>query len=195
MPLPVSVPWSRDQALQSSGSYKMSSLRITPYAEKDQAIFSGTWSTGCWVGVPRMAAVSGAARVAVWVVAVVAAATSVFLIVSLVVNPEMADRSASVTGAVVSLVMLVLAVVALASTSPSGSGGRRVDAGRGGVAAGGDVVGNAIGERSTVIAPPSTPRPGAGESSQTADVRAEQNGIAAAGDVRDNALGDDSERR
>ncbi|NBE52212.1 hypothetical protein [Streptomyces boluensis] len=139
-----------------------------------------------------MAGVSGAARVALWVVAVVAGVVSVGLIVSLVVNPEAADRTASVTGAVVGLAALVVSVIGLVR-APGGNGVRRVRAGRGGVAAGGDAVGNATGRGSKVVGAPSAPRPGAPYDGD-ADVRSGRGGVAAAGDVRDNAVGDESER-
>ncbi|MFG2631714.1 hypothetical protein [Streptomyces sp. NPDC048473] len=140
-------------------------------------------------------AVLGAARIGVWVVAVVAGVVSVGLIVALVVKPDMADRSASVTGAIVGLAAFVLSVITLVrSPGTSSGGGRRVRTGRGGIAAGGNITGNAIGNRSRVVAPstPAAPAPAGG---QDADVRAGRDGIAAGGEVRDNALGDDSERR
>ncbi|MCX5610068.1 hypothetical protein OHB39_21155 [Streptomyces sp. NBC_00047] len=132
-----------------------------------------------------------------WVVAVLAGVLAVGLIgVAALVDLETGDRTASIVGAVVSLAGLVVAVIALAQTSSgSGSGGgRRVRAGRGGVAAGGDLTGNAIGRGSTVVGPQSATRAG-GLRGRAADVYAGRDGVAAAGDVRDNALGDDSERR
>ncbi|MFD6532103.1 hypothetical protein [Streptomyces sp. NPDC060184] len=140
-------------------------------------------------------AVSGAARVAVWVVAVVAGTVSIGLIVALVVNPDMADRTASVTGAIVGLVATVLAVVALVRP-PGGGGGagvRRVRAGQGGIAAGGNITHVAFGDNSRVIGHPTAPR--TAPSTDQADVRTGRDGIAAAGDVTDIAYGDDSERR
>nr|WP_161123190.1 hypothetical protein [Streptomyces sp. SID7834] len=139
-------------------------------------------------------AVSGAARVGVWVVAVVAGVVSAGLIVALVVNPDMADRTASVTGAVVGLAALVLAVITLVHRPGTSGGGRRVVAGRGGLAAGGSITGNAIGNRSKAVGPP-TPAGPAPASGQDSYVRAARDGLAAGGDVTDNALGDDSERR
>ncbi|WP_299542175.1 hypothetical protein [uncultured Streptomyces sp.] len=139
-------------------------------------------------------AVSRAARVAVWVVAVVAGMVSAGLVVALVVDPDMADRTASVTGAVVGLAAFVLAVVTLVRSPGTSGGGRRVRGGRGGIAAGGNITGNAIGDRSRVIGPPTTAGPGSA-GGQDADVRTGRDGIAAGGDVTDNALGDDSERR
>ncbi|MET9450876.1 hypothetical protein [Streptomyces cinerochromogenes] len=118
---------------------------------------------------------------------------SVGLIVALVVNPDVADRTASVTGAVVGLAAFALSVVTLGRDSGSGVR-RRVRSGQGGIAAAGDVIGNAVGDRSKVIGAPTTP--GSNRAAeQPADVRAGRDGIAAAGDVRDNALGEGSERR
>ncbi|MGI5048376.1 hypothetical protein ACM9HD_33780 [Streptomyces sp. JAC25] len=142
-------------------------------------------------------AVSGAARIGVWAVAAVAGVVSAGLIVALVVNPDMADRTASVTGAIVGLAAFVLAVITLVRSSGTGSGtggGRRVRAGQGGIAAGGNITGNAIGDRSKVVGPP-TQAGTAAASGQDTDVRAARDGLAAGGDVPDNALGDDSERR
>ncbi|MEV0874752.1 hypothetical protein AB0I86_26755 [Streptomyces sp. NPDC049950] len=139
-------------------------------------------------------AVSGAVRVGVWTVAVVAGVVSAGLIVALMVNPDMADRTASVTGAVVGLAGFVLALITLVHIPGTGGGGRRVKAGRGGIAAGGNITGNAIGDRSKAVGPP-TQAGTAAASGQDTDVRAARDGLAAGGDVTDNALGDDSERR
>ncbi|GGS31110.1 hypothetical protein Snoj_35750 [Streptomyces nojiriensis] len=143
-----------------------------------------------------MAGLSGPQRVAVWVVALVAGAAAVGLIgVAVLVDLDTGDRTASIVGAVVSLAGLAVSVVALVRTSSSaGSGGRRVRAGRGGVAAGGDVIGNAIGDGSEVVGRLNPPAPG-GRRGLAADVEAGRDGVAAAGDVRDNAIGDNSERR
>ncbi|MFC8643222.1 hypothetical protein ACWGNY_22375 [[Kitasatospora] papulosa] len=56
-------------------------------------------------------AVSGAGRIGVWAVGVVAGVVLAGLIVALVVNPDMADPTASVTGAIVGLAAFVLAVI------------------------------------------------------------------------------------
>ncbi|MCX4448978.1 MULTISPECIES: hypothetical protein [unclassified Streptomyces] len=139
-------------------------------------------------------AVSRTARVAAWIVAVVAGLVSVGLIVMLVADPGMADLAAAVTGAVVGLIALALSVATLVRGSGSRGGRPQVRSERGGVAAGGDVVGNAAGDHSTVVGRPSTPGRNRG-AGQRADVRAGRDAIAAAGDVRDNALGDGAERR
>ncbi|MFF1920976.1 hypothetical protein ACFVW8_10445 [Streptomyces sp. NPDC058221] len=140
-------------------------------------------------------AVSGPARVAVWVLAVVAGVVSAGLIVALVVNPDMADRTASVIGAIVGLAAVVLAVIALVRSPGTSGDGRRVRSGRGGIAAGGNITGSAIGDRSSVVGPPTARAPAPPAGGRDADVRAGRDGIAAAGDIADNALGDDSERR
>ncbi|MFJ8884514.1 hypothetical protein ACIRJR_14065 [Streptomyces sp. NPDC102402] len=139
-------------------------------------------------------AASGAARVVVWVVAVVAGVVSAGLIVALVVDPDMADRTAGVTGAIVGLAAFVLSVLTLLRSPGTGSGGRRVRAGRGGIAAGGNITGNAIGDRSKVIGSP-TPSGPAPAGGQGTDVQAGRDGIAAGGNITDNAVGDGSERR
>lgn len=140
-----------------------------------------------------MAGVSGAARFALWAAAVVAGVVSLGLIgVAVMVDLDTADRVASVAGAVVALVGLFVAVVALTQPS-SGRGMRRVRTGRGGVAAGGDMGGNAIGDRSKVTSPRRAP--GSAMRRRGADdVIAGRGGVASGGDMRDNAIGDDSER-
>lgn len=127
----------------------------------------------------------------VWTVAVLGGAVAAVLVtVALIADLDTADRLASVCGAVVGVAALVWAVVS--ATSRRGGGVRRLRAGQGGVAAGGDVVGNAIGRNSQVAGPASVARPGrrAGD----IDARAGRGGIASAGDVRDNAIGDESTR-
>ncbi|MEV5602936.1 hypothetical protein AB0L33_15995 [Streptomyces sp. NPDC052299] len=139
-------------------------------------------------------AVSRAARVTAWVVAVVAGLVSVGLIVIMVVDPGTADLAAAVTGAVVGLIALAVSVAALIRDSGTGGGRPRVRSERGGIAAGGDVVGNAVGNHSTVVGRPSERGRSRG-AAQRADIRAGRDAIAAAGDVRDNALGEGSDRR
>ncbi|WP_221740784.1 hypothetical protein, partial [Streptomyces sp. RP5T] len=68
-----------------------------------------------------------------------------------------------------------------------------VRAERGGIAAGGDICGNAIGARSQVSGP-RTPARGTAARHGTGDVHARPGATAAGGDVTDNAFGDGSRR-
>ncbi|MEU3616084.1 hypothetical protein ABZ725_27670 [Streptomyces sp. NPDC006872] len=137
----------------------------------------------------------GPSRGAVWAAVGVAGVGSAGL-VSLAVLGDLnaAGQVASVVGAVVGLAGVVISVLALNSASDDvGRSQRLVRAERGGVAAGGDLIGNAIGH-GAVVSGPRTPRrrpagqPGRGE------VRAGPDSVAAVGDIVDNAFGDDSRR-
>jgi hypothetical protein len=144
-------------------------------------------------------AVTGAARVWVWVTAVGTGLATIGLILLAVLGDlDTAGQAASVVGAVVGLAALVVSVVALFRTSSSGAGaggGRGVRAGRRAVAVGGNITGSAIGKNSKVTGPPSTPGSAAtAPRGDGDDVRARRDGIAAGGDVTDSALGEGSER-
>ncbi|MFC5664963.1 hypothetical protein ACFP3U_18485 [Kitasatospora misakiensis] len=98
-----------------------------------------------------------------------------------------AERASAVVGAVVGLAGLVISVFALRR-----DGGAAVRAGgRGAVAAGGSVTGNAIGADSRVAgvarAPRGVPGPGRAVSAQG------EGAVAAGGDVTGNAVGEGSE--
>ncbi|WP_143059745.1 hypothetical protein [Streptomyces melanosporofaciens] len=106
-----------------------------------------------------------------------------------------AGQVASVIGTVAGLIALVVSVIALfrdTGTGPS-SDSRRVRAGRGAIAVGGDITGSALGKNSKVSGPP-TPRSRITARRSTDDVQARQDGIAAGGDITDSALGEGSER-
>ncbi|GAA1332929.1 hypothetical protein GCM10009647_073900 [Streptomyces sanglieri] len=136
---------------------------------------------------------AGVARVWVWVTAVVAFLGTVGLVLVVVLaDLDTAGQAAGVVGSVVGLVGLLVSVVALFRGGGSASG-RRVRAGRGGVAAGGSITGSAVGKESKVngprTLPGSVPAPRDGD-----DVRAGRDGVAAGGDITDSALGEGSER-
>jgi hypothetical protein len=143
-------------------------------------------------------AVTGAARVWVWVTAVGTGLATIGLVLLAVLGDlDTAGQAASVVGAVVGIVALLVSVVALFRTSSSGAGtggGRRVRAGRRAIAVGGNITGSAIGKDSKVTGPPSTPGSAAPAPRDGDDVRARRDGIAAGGDVTDSALGEGSER-
>ncbi|MEV5084779.1 hypothetical protein AB0K74_40480 [Streptomyces sp. NPDC056159] len=142
-------------------------------------------------------AVTGAARVWVWVTAVVTGLSTIGLILLAVLgNLDTAGQAASVTGAVVGLAALLVSVIALFRSSSGGgsTGGRRVRAGRGAIAVGGNITGSAVGKSSKATGPPTTPDTAAPAPRNGDDVRARRDGIAAGGDVTDSALGEGSER-
>ncbi|MCY0933059.1 hypothetical protein [Streptomyces sp. H34-S4] len=114
-----------------------------------------------------------------------------------VVDLDTGDRTASIIGAVLAAVGLVVSVLALARQSRGdSSSGRRVQAERG-VAAGGNVANNAIGRNSRVdgsASPAASPGATTGDSGAV-DVQAGPGGVAAGGDIAGNAIGDDSQVR
>lgn len=139
---------------------------------------------------------AGAARGWAAITAVVTGVGTVGL-VSLAVAGDLdtAGQAASVTGAIVGLAALLVSVLALFRSDGGGSaGGRRVRAGRGGIAVGGDITGSALGKNSKVTGPPTTPRTISTPAREGDDVRAGRDGIATGGDVTDSALGEGSER-
>lgn len=109
---------------------------------------------------------------------------------------DTAGKAASVAGAVVGLAALLVSVIALLRSGSSGGssgGGRKVRTGRGGVAAGGNITGSALGKNSKVTGPRT--RPGAPPAARDGDdVRAGRDGVATGGDITDSALGEGSER-
>ncbi|MFE7902022.1 hypothetical protein ACFU3E_31885 [Streptomyces sp. NPDC057424] len=144
---------------------------------------------------------TGARRIVAWLVGAVCLAVVSWLVVTAVLDLPTGDSTASVVAAVVAVIGLGLSGITLLRTPGStGSGpgsGRtlRVRArGRGSIAAGGDVRGNAVGARAKVTGAtggPAGDRPGRGER----DVSARGTGaIGAGGNIVDNAIGEDSER-
>ncbi|WP_135785854.1 hypothetical protein [Streptomyces bauhiniae] len=128
------------------------------------------------------------ARIWTWVTAVVAgAATLGLVLVAVLADLDTAGQAASVVGAVVALAALVVSVLALGGTAP----GRRVRAGRGAVAAGGNITGSALGTNSKVTGPHTPPTPARRPHD---DVHASRDAIATGGDITDSALGEGSER-
>lgn len=142
-----------------------------------------------------------AGRILGWIAVVLCALAAVGLVlVAVLMDLEAATLWATVAGAVAALAGVAISVRTLMGTSGAagrgGRGSRHVSAGGRGVAAGGDISGNAIGNHSSVRG-----RPGARRSSPSQprsnragpDVRTGRKGIAAGGDVADNAIGNRSE--
>ncbi|MGW4226623.1 hypothetical protein ACWEG1_24570 [Streptomyces bauhiniae] len=119
---------------------------------------------------------------------VAGAATLGLVLVAVLADLDTAGQAASVVGAVVALAALVVSVLALGGTPTAG---RRVRAGRGAVAAGGNITGSALGTHSKVTGPHTPPTPARRTHD---DVQASRDGIAAGGDITDSALGEGSER-
>ncbi|MFF3735328.1 hypothetical protein ACFYXM_34945 [Streptomyces sp. NPDC002476] len=130
---------------------------------------------------------AGVARV--WVMVVTGLATVGLVMVAVLTDLNTAGQAASMVGAVAGLAAFLFMLL----RDGGASGGRRVRAGRGGIAAGGDITGSALGKNSKVAGPHTAQR-----SSSTrrggGDVRAGRDGVAAGGDITDSALGEGSER-
>lgn len=136
-----------------------------------------------------------------WLVAGVCGIAAVGLVaVTVLVDLDTGDRLASVTGSVVALVVAAVSVVVgvrqgggAADAGTDAGGGVRAH-GRGAVAAGGNVSGNAVGARSRVArrasAPPTSTPVAASQPQVTASGRG---AVAAGGDVAGNAIGNGSE--
>ncbi|MET8684287.1 hypothetical protein ABZV77_08735 [Streptomyces sp. NPDC004732] len=147
----------------------------------------------------------GRRRGLVWGVAVVGAVAAVGLtLVAVLVDLDTADRVASLVGAVAGLAGLGFSAYALAQPgggSGSASHGVVRARGRGAVAAGGDVTGNAFGADSKTFngragtrarTQPQSPTPGTSNSGGHVSARGD-GAVTAEGDVRGNAFGDGSE--
>ncbi|NKQ24137.1 hypothetical protein [Streptomyces galbus] len=143
-----------------------------------------------------------ARRIAAWSVGAVCLAVVIWLVATAVFDLPRGDSTASVVGAVVGVIGLALSAATLL-TNPAATGtwsrGRRISKvrahGRGSIAAGGDVRGNAIGARSKVTGPAIAPANHRPAGRGTHDVSARGTGaLGAAGDITDNAIGEGSEQ-
>lgn len=140
-------------------------------------------------------ALTGAARMWVWGTAVVTGLATVGLaLLAALADPDTTAQAVGLVGAVVGMAGLLVSVITLfRSSSTRSPNGRRVRGGRGAIAAGGDIVGSALGKNSKVTGPRTA-------SSSTRvrrtadDVQAGRDGIATGGDIIDSALGEGSER-
>ncbi|MFJ9635351.1 hypothetical protein [Streptomyces sp. NPDC101178] len=142
-------------------------------------------------------AVTGAARVWVWVTAVITSLMSVGLVLlAWLGDLDTAGQAATVAGAVVALAALLVSVIALVRTGSGGpgGGGRRVSADQGSIAVGGNITGSAVGKNAKRTGPSTSPPPAATPPARNDDVSSRRGGIATGGDVTDSALGEGSER-
>lgn len=129
---------------------------------------------------------------------VVAALVAVGLLVVLVVaDLDTGDKVASIVGAILASAGLVIAVLSLLrENSPPV---QEVRAGQGGVAAGGNITGSALGTDSRVNSQPPIAAAAAGAAGSvnpptgSGSVVADPGGIAAGGDISGSALGDGSQ--
>jgi len=144
---------------------------------------------------------TGARRIVAWLVGTVCMAVVIWLVVTAALDLPTGDSTASVVAAIVAVVGLGLSGITLlrnpgrTGSGPGGGRNVRVRArGKGSMAAGGDLRGNAVGARAKVSGATGTPavgRPARGGH----DVGARGAGaLGAGGDIVDNAIGEDSER-
>ncbi|MFE2534709.1 hypothetical protein [Streptomyces sp. NPDC059371] len=143
---------------------------------------------------------AGVRRVLAWIVGGVCLTAIVGLVAVAVLDLDEGDRTASVVGAVVAVIGLALSVIILLMTPAGGTQSANVvrAQGRGALAAGRSVQGNAIGKGAKVTiapTPPPAPPAGAAPPAGRRDVTARGEGAVSAGeDIVDNAIGEDSER-
>ncbi|CAL9346343.1 hypothetical protein SUDANB176_00380 [Streptomyces sp. enrichment culture] len=134
------------------------------------------------------------ARPALWALAVVTGAGAAALTgVAVWVDLDTADRVASVCGAIVAMVGLVVSVAALSRSAQGDMS--HISVARDAVVITGDVVGSAVGEGAEVVGPPSPAPPATGRSTGPVGLRVARGGRAFLGSVRDGAIGRNSRRR
>jgi hypothetical protein len=117
------------------------------------------------------------------------------LVVTAVLDLQVGDSTASVVAAVAAVVGLAISVVTLIlnSAKRSANPARVRSRGRGAIAAGGSIRGNAIGKDAKVTGPVSSAPPP--PAPRRGDVSARGTGaMGAGGDIADNAIGEGSER-
>ncbi|MET7938248.1 hypothetical protein [Streptomyces sp. NPDC005322] len=133
-------------------------------------------------------------RPALWALAVVAAAGAAALTgVAIWVDLDTADRVASVCGAILAGMGLVVSVAAL--NRPAQGDTSHISVGRDGTAIFGDVNGSATGRDSKVVGPPSPARPSARPRTSAIRLRVSKGGSFLGGDVSNSATASGSERR
>ncbi|MFJ6687775.1 hypothetical protein [Streptomyces sp. NPDC091294] len=131
-------------------------------------------------------AMSGAARIWIVVTAVVAGAVSVALVlVAVLADLDTAGQAASVAGAVVGLLALVVSVIALFRTGAPAAGARSVQSGGG--------VGRAVtGDRNRLgSATPSVPT--SASASPSGNAVPGERGVSASGGIGQAVTGDENE--
>lgn len=138
---------------------------------------------------------SGSGRGTLWLAVVLAGTASVGLVaVAVIADLNTAALISSLIGAVVSLMGAVGSFVALIRTpSDGGRVGRQVRARQGGFAAGGNFVGNAVGDRSQVSGPRTPDRRPTTQRGHD-HFQAGPGAVVAGGDIVDNAFGNESRR-
>ncbi|GAB2769586.1 hypothetical protein [Streptomyces bullii] len=133
-------------------------------------------------------------RPALWALAVVAGAGAAALTgVAVWVDLDTADRVASVCGAILALVGLVVSLAALTCSAQGDT--PDISVGSGGLVILDDVDRTAIGEGSEVVGSLSTARPATGRSTGRLKLRVSKGGKFFRGVVRDSAIGYNSKRR
>lgn len=143
----------------------------------------------------------GARRLCAWLVGAVCLVAVIALVIIAIFDLQVGDGTSSVIGGITALIGLAISVITLlmnpanvASRSPARLAKIRAR-GRGTIAAGGDIRGNAIGKRAKVAGPMSPAPSSRGSSTRERDITAKGAGATGAGgDIVDNAIGEDSER-
>jgi hypothetical protein len=144
----------------------------------------------------------GTRRVCAWMVGTLCLIIIVGLIVTAVFDLQIGDSTSSVIIGVTAVIGLAISTITLimnSANTPTGSSAampaRIRSKGRGALAAGGSIRGNALGKNAKVIGPMSAAPPTAAPATPGSDVSARGTGaMSAGGDIADNAVGEESER-
>jgi hypothetical protein len=140
-----------------------------------------------------------ARRVWAWVVGTLCLIIILGLIVTAVLDLQLGDSTSSVIAGIAAVIGLAISMITLIinwSSAPTGSPSavhaRIRSKGRGALAAGGSIRGNAIGKDTRVTGPSTSPSASA---PQGVDVSARGTGaMSSGGDIADNAMGEGAER-
>lgn len=136
-------------------------------------------------------------RICAWSVGIASSLVIISLIITAVLDLQVGDNAASVIAGVAAVVGLAISVITLIRDSgPLAATSARVRSkGRGAIAAGGSIRGNAIGKNAKATGAPNSSIQAASSSSPRTDVSAEgREALSAGGDIADNAIGEGGER-
>lgn len=144
----------------------------------------------------------GTRRVCSWLVATLCLVIIIALIITAFFDLQIGDSTSNVIVGVTAVIGLAISAISLImnpTNTPTESSAplpvRIRSKGRGAVAAGGSIRGNAFGKNAKVIGPISTSPSTTTPVPQGSDVSAHGSGaMSAADDIADNAIGEDSER-
>ncbi|GAA1937482.1 hypothetical protein [Amycolatopsis minnesotensis] len=139
-------------------------------------------------------------RICAWSVGIVSSLVIIALIITAVLDLQVGDSTSSVIAGVAAVIGLAVSVITLIRTSvpvepPTATPAQVHSRGRGAIAAGGSIRGNAIGKNAKATGASSSSTPAASPTPLRTDVSAEGlRALSAGGDIVDNAIGDGSER-